>query len=415
MAWRDQLLPASFRGVPFEIDEHEHEFGRRNVTHEYPLRDKPYNEDLGRKTRRWTITAYVAGPDYMQGRDDLIAAIETEGPGRLVHPYLGEKLVAVETSTVGESSGAGGLAAFNLVFVETGENLAPAISDDTQELALNAADEASETLLSGFEDTYPQVLPGWAPPSIGGVIAAAADAMRDALAVIASVDAVGDLVISQLSAAAQYGVFSTLSGQLQPTGPSAKLLGRAGVARYAVARKAEALKAQGAVLASSPADLSVAIADLVGSVAALKPNSARAARGLAPLMAFQTDVADVPGVTPGRRAEQQAIGCVRRLTRHLAAVESCRVAARREYDSYDQAMNARNRLADDMEDLVIAASDAGDAAAAGALTSLRTAMARDLLTRAAPLRRTTRLTTGANMPALVLAHALYNDAGRADE
>ncbi|WP_374707575.1 DNA circularization N-terminal domain-containing protein, partial [uncultured Deefgea sp.] len=39
MAWREQLQPASFRGVPFYVYTSSGEVGRRNVVHEYPLRD----------------------------------------------------------------------------------------------------------------------------------------------------------------------------------------------------------------------------------------------------------------------------------------------------------------------------------------------------------------------------------------
>ena len=47
-SWREDLRPASFRGVPFLVDESHVVIGRRVVLHEYPLRDKPYAEDLGK-------------------------------------------------------------------------------------------------------------------------------------------------------------------------------------------------------------------------------------------------------------------------------------------------------------------------------------------------------------------------------
>lgn len=56
--WRDRLRDASFRGVPFSVEDDEGSFGRRVQVHEYPNRDKPFTEDLGRATRRMTINAY---------------------------------------------------------------------------------------------------------------------------------------------------------------------------------------------------------------------------------------------------------------------------------------------------------------------------------------------------------------------
>ncbi|MCV1299487.1 DNA circularization N-terminal domain-containing protein, partial [Escherichia coli] len=39
--WREKLLEASFRGVPFKVEEESAGTGRRVETHEYPNRDKP--------------------------------------------------------------------------------------------------------------------------------------------------------------------------------------------------------------------------------------------------------------------------------------------------------------------------------------------------------------------------------------
>ena len=45
----ENLRPASFRGVAFEVGSHSESGGRRVELHEYPLRDAPYAEDLGKK------------------------------------------------------------------------------------------------------------------------------------------------------------------------------------------------------------------------------------------------------------------------------------------------------------------------------------------------------------------------------
>lgn len=44
MTWKDRLQDASFRGVPFKVEEESAGTGRRVETHEYPNRDKPYNK-----------------------------------------------------------------------------------------------------------------------------------------------------------------------------------------------------------------------------------------------------------------------------------------------------------------------------------------------------------------------------------
>ncbi|WP_172904159.1 DNA circularization N-terminal domain-containing protein, partial [Escherichia coli] len=79
--WRDRLQDASFRGVPFKVEEESAGTGRRVETHEYPNRDKPYTEDLGKITFRPSITAYVVGDDCFDQRDRLIEALNKPGPG----------------------------------------------------------------------------------------------------------------------------------------------------------------------------------------------------------------------------------------------------------------------------------------------------------------------------------------------
>ena len=132
MAWRDRLLDASFRGAPFRVESHSAEAaGRRAAVHEYPGRDVPYAEDLGRRASEHRIQGYVLGPDYDRARDRLVAACAAPGPGRLVHPYLGELDALCTGCTVSERSGEGGVARVTLTLVEAGEARYPAATADT--------------------------------------------------------------------------------------------------------------------------------------------------------------------------------------------------------------------------------------------------------------------------------------------
>ena len=83
MTWRDDLRPASFRGIHFFVAADSSRFGRRVVVHTYPQRDKPYVEDLGRRSREYQFDAFVIGPNYMEDRDAFIAACEEPGAGEL--------------------------------------------------------------------------------------------------------------------------------------------------------------------------------------------------------------------------------------------------------------------------------------------------------------------------------------------
>jgi len=119
------LRPASWRGVPFFIDEAGGEVGRRYEMHEYPQRDTPWAEDLGRAQRRWSLAGYVLGAGYMGTRDRLIAACEQQGTGKLVHPYLGDLTVVCDRFRYRERDGEGGMCRFDLSFAEAGTPGAP--------------------------------------------------------------------------------------------------------------------------------------------------------------------------------------------------------------------------------------------------------------------------------------------------
>ena len=116
------LRPASFRGVPFVVDVAAGEGGRRIVTHEFPLRDQPYTEDLGRAAQRHRIRAFVIGDDYQDKRDALLAACQDKNTaGTLVHPFLGERQCRSGLLRWSESKDRGGYAAFDIDFVEDGK------------------------------------------------------------------------------------------------------------------------------------------------------------------------------------------------------------------------------------------------------------------------------------------------------
>lgn len=146
----EQLLPASFRGVPFEVTSGSLKAGRRTVVHEYPQRDKPYVEDLGKATRQITIEAFVVGDDYIARGTALLAEIEKPGSGALIHPWLGEMTVTV--TSVSELKFDTGLGTAYLTFVatEAGDLEFPATGADTQSAALEAADGLELSAVSKF-------------------------------------------------------------------------------------------------------------------------------------------------------------------------------------------------------------------------------------------------------------------------
>jgi prophage DNA circulation protein len=155
MSLSDDLRPASFRGVPFGVLDASDGRGRNTVIHEFPLRDKVYVEDLGRAQRTVRLTAFVVGPDYAARRDALTAALEEEGPGTLVHPWLGSLTVSlVSPAEIKHSAADGGLVTFSLQFTESDPPESPGFSlswpDITSARGLAARAAAGAALAAEF-------------------------------------------------------------------------------------------------------------------------------------------------------------------------------------------------------------------------------------------------------------------------
>ena len=143
--WRAAYQPASFGGAGFHVETDSQAGGRRNALHEFPHRDTPWAEDMGRKARRWTVTAYVIGPDYTSARDALIGACEQEGPQTLVHPLLGQVQANCDDYVSTERRELGGYCVFELRFVEAGSQPGAVVTADTSSQSMAAASNLKTT------------------------------------------------------------------------------------------------------------------------------------------------------------------------------------------------------------------------------------------------------------------------------
>lgn len=128
--WRDILLSAqaSFRGVMFHVETSAVSSGRRTVVHEYPKRNTPYSEDMGRSVRRLNFSGYLvyrpSNPLYVytDQRISLYKALEADDAGPLIHPvYCPDSLLVMcDRFSMTESRERGGYTTFEMQFVEAG-------------------------------------------------------------------------------------------------------------------------------------------------------------------------------------------------------------------------------------------------------------------------------------------------------
>jgi prophage DNA circulation protein len=148
--WRDGLVPASYRNATFHVEAGSREGGRRIVLHEFPKRNTPYAEDMGRKAVSFTVRAYcIAYPfnttrvlyqrDYRIPRNILLDELEREGVGVLRLPLLPPMNVVVQQYRLTEEEKTGGYCVFDISFVEAGQAIKP--EDDTRYKVIDASND----------------------------------------------------------------------------------------------------------------------------------------------------------------------------------------------------------------------------------------------------------------------------------
>lgn len=185
---RRQLIGGSFRGVPFFVEERSRSGGRRLVTHEFPFRDSPKYDDLGRKARIWTITAYVIGDDIAAQKEALLSALEDQsGPGELIEPYSRANVRALcESVNLRESISEGGIARFSMTFLEAPAAVtSPELAPDLIAEALASTTTARLALTAEIVGAYSvDGQPGYATESLSADVVGVAEALGQALAPI---------------------------------------------------------------------------------------------------------------------------------------------------------------------------------------------------------------------------------------
>lgn len=380
MSWRDSLRPGSFRGVPFRIQTGEGEGGRRGELHEYPERDTPWFEDLGRKARRWTVEAVVLGADYMAGRDALIDACEAKGSGTLVHPYYGELTVVCVSHRVRESTGEGGVAFFSLEFGEPGSPAAAETRLDTASQAIGVADAVQSAAPTLFASRF----------SVGGMPA----------------------FVEMAAAALVRQVADVAAGVASP-------LGGAGSALRTYETGLAQLPGGAIALVRAPLSLGHAVVGLVMAVAGLSASPTARVGALRRLLSSHNGFPPDITPTPARRRERSNAEAFSRLVATVTAAEAVRAATSIRFASYDEAIALRDALAAEIDSAALEAADAGDDDSTEALDTLRLTMVRDITARGGSLERLYAYTPEATEPALAISQRLHGDPAvivdRADE
>ena len=387
-----KLRPASFRKIPFQVDNSEFETGRRVQVHEYPQRDKPYSQDMGRATRRIEFDAFVIGADYVEKANALLGAIEAYGPGTLIHPWFGSLTVNVIGCRVAFDRGLG-QARLSLSFVEAGELTFPSAAQSTAALSRVASQNLTIASVNWFAQAVNFV------KQINAIII-------KGLAIYAKVLAFASNPIFALSSLLGFG---TLPGNLTSLGALfaspidlgwnfASLINLSSLAKSG--RSGSAISSTYAGTTSSNNSIISSDSTLIPAVLGLTRMAVDPALSAPSAPAYTT------ATTATINANTAAILAN---TRQLLLVQAVGLSSYLQCSVYNDTLQVINELgaALDAEALQVTDDDLYQA-----LMAARSAMFEDLTTRSRDSARLVTLLPDAVFPALALAYDYYEDAGR---
>lgn len=440
MSWFDDLQPASFRGIPFGVLGGESRHGRRVAVHEYPNRDRPFVEDLGRSTRRISLVGFLIEDSLVYGGGSAIAqrlamtaAAEQAGPGILVHPALGELRVSIPDDGLGvtERWDMGRYFELSFSFIEAGDRLFPSISASNGSLVDGLADSLGLASAADFVSSLTRsvnlglgIVRGVI--SLGNAVVARVVATAAAFQVQAAQDSrdatnlvnLASLLTGNFGRYENANVTSAFAKGRQSSGVApttiAALTAQGAEGRAAVSSASRALTVATVALdGTSVQAVPAAAAGLTSALAGTTRNPGDAVRIFTGLSGY----AAPPATATGQTAAAMAIAstAMAALLRRCALGELARAAVSYVPSSYDDALAVRNTVAAAIDNEIVAAGDAGDDASFVALRALQQAVVDALTAAGRDLAALRSFHFGTGVTSLALAQRLYQDAGRADE
>jgi len=410
------LQAASFRGVPFKVIAARVKKGRRQAIHEYPFRDGGWPEDMGRALRVYSFSGYLIGDAAPVMQLLLDNAVETKGPGLLIHPTIGAVQVAVLSSSTAIHKDKMRVIEVAFEFIEQGGTVFPSAIIATGIAVLLAAGNALTAANSDLGGTAGPVA------AIGPTVIGEGRAVVTSFAAATALGGADPTGIVSMAAAlpppdanttyGRYGAGSATT--MLPAGTTVATL----QAQLANQRAAVATATTGAIAAagsySASTDMMDPLAAIVEAMRAGITDPANQVRVLLNLAAFT--YTDNAGGTVGIGAAQATMrDAMTAACQQAAVISLARASASYQPSSYNDAANLREELSAALGQQITIAGDAGNDATYTALKALRASVIQDLTVRGASLPTVVTVTLPTNLPSLAIAQRLYTDASRSDQ
>ncbi len=393
----EPLREASFRNVTFFLVEDEGTSGRRAIPRAYPKKNVGWTEDNGAVLTQQQINGKLLGKNFQKQLEALLQALNTPGPGELVHPWFGIQKVQVGKVTHRLSTEEGGIAYISFEVFEAGERLFPAPKENTSVATLSAADAVKDAFANG---DYFAALDG-----LGEMTDTLLDDMQGLVMNLPTLpSALSDWVD-------RAGRFKDLAGIViaKPGELARQVISLTSSIRDIVSEPPWSLRVYDQLRNQWSGDraASAATKTLPADMAVTTSSPAQGVRGMASSV---TDIAITPTV-----AMQTNITDFRQLVIISAVVAQAEAVATMDFTTSDEATAAGDKLAQLLSDQAIAAVESGQRELWRTLRDLRFAVVNDVRVRGAKLPDIRRLNTSVTTTAALLAWRETGDTENRDE
>lgn len=368
--WQSTLWDASFKGVPFYVEQAAEDGGRRLAVHEFPRRDDPFIEDLGSSARTFELVAYLASDFADSDASGLSETFDSAESGLLVLPARGPVQAFCKTFKRDDKLDKLGYIAFQASFVRDVGASALFSSDFLAQLGFDAIDALTSAAF-GLADVFAYVgYAGWLANNIS-------TGLEDIVATVESVVSVGP-------------IDSSLSGAL--------------------------VTSLGTLYNSIPANVAADdIADVIAATLDLASQTGAAMAGADAARAFAQsfdDISDPPSPSSaavGAALDYNNLATLATLARIAFVQPYAAGVLRQTFPAREDAITAR---ADFVTRCDVLLSGAVPIDIADSITSLRAAVIKYLSTAILDMAPVQTVTAQVSLPSVVAAWALYQNPTR---
>lgn len=349
---------ASFRGVKFFIESADDKFGRMTVKHQFPNREKPFVEDMGKKLDSFQIDGYVVGDDHLDQKDNLKNTSLIPGMGTLIHPFYGTIQVFCDDFQVRQIANEKRFTRIQFSFTEAGEPVVLDVAQKTQNIVSAKTSVSIDSIKNEFK-------PKWAYTKL------AYAATQSALATLKQAS---ESIVNAKKA------FKTETQFIDDFG------------RIVGSLESIALDAEG--LAEDVLNL------ITFGILDTDDNT----NGVPDLRETLKNLQNLYSFSPSIQSASTTSDSLVNLVQQGAMVTSAVLLSNIEYTSAEEAYTFRDSVLDFLD--TVQAGDIGDDLFAS-IADLRASIVEDIEARAATLSKLSSYTPSESMPVLVIANELY--------